>query len=90
MTGRPPKTATNAQRTSVKLMAAQGWSHDRIARQLGIARNTLVRYFREELEFGADSRLVDLLEVMEGAAKKGNATAIKWLMKRFDSARNSR
>lgn len=85
--GRPAFKATKPLRDRVKLLKADGWSNDRIARQLGIARNTLEKKFAEELEFGADAKRVEILEAADKAAKKGNATMIKWLADRRDVAR---
>jgi hypothetical protein len=87
MVGRPPKTPTKVERTRVERLVADGWSHGRIARQLGMARNTLRHHFHDELCAGADRKLAELLRLAEKAAKRGNVSAIKWLMARFDAAR---
>ncbi len=84
---RPRFKPTAKQRDRVKLCKADGWSNDRIARQLGISRPTLEQYFAEEIEFGADAKRIELIEAMDAAAKKGNASAGKWLHERFDAAR---
>ena len=85
--GRPRFKPTKAQRDRVKLLKADGWSNERIAAQLGISRNTLEQALAAELEFGSDAKRVELLEAMEKAAKKGNASAGKWLADRYDVAR---
>lgn len=84
---RPRFKPTAKQRERVKLCKADGWSNERIARQLGISRPTLEQYFAEEIEFGADTKRLELIEAMDAAAKKGNASAGKWLHERFDAAR---
>lgn len=92
MTGRPRFTPTRAQRERVKLLKAFGWSNERIAALIGpkgISRNTLEAAFAAELEFGADAKRLENMEAMEKAAKKGNASAGKWLAERFDAARAS-
>lgn len=87
MAGRPRFKPKPKQRERVKLLKADGWSNERIAAQLAISRNTLEAAFALELEFGADAKRVENLEAAEKAAKKGNASAIKWLAGRFDLAR---
>lgn len=92
MTGRPRFQPTKAQRDRVKLLKAMGWSNERIAAQIlvkgkPIARNTLEDRFADELQFGADAKRLENLESMEKAAKKGNASAGKWLAERYDAAR---
>jgi hypothetical protein len=84
--GRPHMKPTKAQRNQVALLSAAGWSHKRIAGVLGIARNTLARRFAWELEHGGDRKRCELLEAADKAARKGNVSAIRWLMARFDAA----
>ena len=85
--GRSPFAPTKAQRDRVQRLKADAWSNERIARVLGIARNTLESAFAEELEFGVDLKQDEVLDLAEKAAKKGNATMIKWLAQRRDAAR---
>jgi hypothetical protein len=68
------------------MLVADGWPHVRIAATLGIARATLARHFAWELEHGGDRKRLELLEAADRAAGKGNVSAIKWLMKRYDAA----
>lgn len=86
-TGRPNFKPTPTQRERVKLLKADGWSNERIARRLGIARNTLEKVFAWELEDGADEKRAELLDYALKGAKKGNASLIKWLIDRNDRAR---
>lgn len=90
MAGRPRYKPTKPQRDRVKLLRADGWSIERIAAQLGIAHTTLMSAFASEIEFGADAKRIELIEAMQAAAKKGNASAGKWLHDRFDLARAAR
>lgn len=84
---RPRFQPTTKQRERVKLLKADGWSNERIAVQLGIDPATLAIHFKSEIEFGADAKRIELIEAMERAAKKGNASAGKWLHDRFTTAR---
>lgn len=90
MAGRPSFKPTKAQRERVKLLKADGWSNERIARNLGIARNTLELHFAGELSDGADLKSAEILTAMEKAAKSGNVSAGKWLHERFAQARAAR
>lgn len=86
MTGRPAFKPTKAQRNRVKLMKAAGWSNERIAAQIGVSRNTLEKALAAELEFGADSKKLQVMENLEKASEKGNASASKQLLDMFDVA----
>lgn len=90
MTGRPRFKPTGAQRSSVKLMKADGWSNERIAAQLGISRNTLESSLAAELQYGADSKKLEWMQNLEKASKKGNASASKQLLDRYDLAATTR
>lgn len=85
--GRPRFKPTTSQRDRVRRLKADGWSNDRIARVLGISRNTLEAAFAEEIEFGLDLKLDEVLELAERGAKRGNATLIKWVAQRRETAR---
>jgi hypothetical protein len=87
MVGRPPFKPTKAQRDAVKLMKADGWSNERIAAQLEVARNTLEKAFATELEFGADSKRLKVLKDLDKASSKGNASASKQLLERYEVAK---
>ena len=86
MAGRPRFKPTPKQRERVKLLKADGWSNERIAAQLGVDPGTLAAAFANEIQFGADAKRLELIEAMERAAKKGNASAGKWLHDRYAAA----
>lgn len=89
MAGRPRFKPTPKQRNRVKLLKADGWSNERIAAQIGISPDTLAVAFVEEIQFGADAKRLEIIEAMERAATKGNASAGKWLHDRFAAAREA-
>ena len=77
---------TKGQRERVSRLRADGWTLERIARVMQIDAKTLDKHFAEELEHGADIKTDALLEYAERAAKKGSASAIRWLGDRFERA----
>lgn len=81
---RPAFKVTAAMRRDVELMKADGFSDDRIARQLRCTRPTLLKHFAEELEFGADRVRREQLANLRRASKKGNVAAAKALLNRAD------
>jgi uncharacterized protein YjcR len=50
--GRPPHQPTDENRTKIKAWAAVGVRHEDIAAKLGISADTLVKYYRQELDDG--------------------------------------
>ena len=73
--GRPPYEPTQADREDVKLWAADSWPEDRMARQLGISRTTLRKYFEAEIEFGADQVRTQALRDLRRASRLGKVAA---------------
>lgn len=68
--GRPEYEPSQRARDDVRLWAADDWTEDRMARQLGISRNTLRKHFAEELEHGADKvRAMVLRDLMRSSAQ---------------------
>ncbi len=79
--GRPEYEPSQRDRDDVRLMKADDWSDDRIARRLGISRNTLLKHFAQELEDGADHvRQIALRNLMR-ASNNGNVGASNSLLR---------
>ena len=79
--GRPEFEPTWRQREDVKLCKADNWSDERIARLLRISRTTLLKYFAEELEHGADLVRMDILRNLKAASAKGSRPAAEAILK---------
>lgn len=75
--GRPPYKPNASDRRKVAIAAGGGMSHEQIAIALGITRNTLLKYFSEELTLGAYKKRMELLEILHKTAKKGSVTAAR-------------
>lgn len=70
---------TKEHREQVSWYASCGVSKDAIACRLGIAKNTLEKYFALELEIGREAKRCERLDYLVAAAKSGNVSAIKEL-----------
>lgn len=88
--GRPQFKPTAAQRNRVRVLKADNWSQERIARLLGIDADTLAKHFAEELSHGADIKLAEVLDHADRGVRKGNASLIKWVTERRLIARAAR
>lgn len=79
--GRPEFEPTLANRNGVRLMRADGWTVDRIARRIGVSANTLRKHFAEELSDGADIVRLKVLADLDRASSKGKVAASNALLK---------
>lgn len=79
--GRPEFEPTLANRNAVRLMRADGWTVDRIARRIGVSANTLRKHFAEELSDGSDIVRLQALEDLRRASSKGKVAASNALLK---------
>lgn len=79
--GRPPYQPTAEDRDIVVAMAFAGFQQDRIARAMGISKNTLRKHFEFELETGADRMLADVVRSLASKARAGDTTACIWITK---------
>lgn len=78
--GRPEFEPTWRMREDVKLCKADNWSDDRIARLLGVSRNTLLKYFAPELDQGADLVRIQVLRDLKMASGKGSRPAAEAIL----------
>jgi hypothetical protein len=81
--GRPPHEPTDETRLQVKTLAAFGIRHPDIAAKLGITDDTLVKYYREELQSGVTEANATIAKSLFEKAKSGDtASMIFWLKTR--------
>ena len=73
--GRPEFEPTQRQREDVRLWAADDWSEERMAQQLGIARETLRKHFADEIQYGADRIRTQVLRDLERSSRAGRVGA---------------
>lgn len=80
--GRPPHEPTEKSRAKVKALAAYGTPHEQIARALDIHRETLTKYYRDELDLGVIEANAKVAETLfNQAVRDGNTTAAIWWTK---------
>ena len=81
--GRPPHLATADTRNRVYILSTVGTRHEDIATVLSISHDTLVKYYKEELDKGRIEANASVAETLFNLAKEGNTTAmIFWLKSR--------
>jgi hypothetical protein len=81
--GRPPHLATADTRNKVYTLSTVGTRHEDIASVLSISHDTLVKYYKEELDKGRIEANASVAETLFKQAKEGNTTAmIFWLKSR--------
>jgi hypothetical protein len=81
--GRPPHLATADTRIKVYTLSTVGTRHEDIASVLNISHDTLVKYYKEELDKGRIEANASVAETLFKQAKEGNTTAmIFWLKSR--------
>lgn len=74
---------TDATRAQVKALAAVGVTHEDIASKLDISADTLVKYYRQELDDGRIDANAQVAKSLYEQARSGNTTAmIFWLKTR--------
>jgi len=81
--GRPPHLPTSDTRNKVYMLSTVGTRHEDIATVLSITHDTLVKYYKEELDKGRIEANASVAETLFKQAKEGNTTAmIFWLKSR--------
>lgn len=80
--GRPPHEPTEKTRAKVKALSAYGTPQADIARALDIHRETLTKYYRDELDLGVIEANAKVAETLfNQAVRDGNTTAAIWWTK---------
>jgi len=81
--GRPPHLPNADTRNKVYMLSTVGTRHEDIASVLSISHDTLVKYYKEELDKGRIEANASVAETLFKQAKEGNTTAmIFWLKSR--------
>ena len=81
--GRPSYEPTDVLRDKVKTLAAVGTRYEDIASLLDISDDTLVKYYKKELDEGRIQANAAIAQTLYNQAKAGNTAAmIFWLKSR--------
>jgi len=81
--GRPSHKPTQSDKDTVKRLSALGCPHEDIAIRLKISSDTLVKYYKDELDEGRIDANAAIAGTLFSQAKNGNtAAAIFWLKTR--------
>lgn len=80
--GRPTHEPTEKTRAKVKALSAYGTPQEQIARALDIHRETLAKYYRDELDLGVIEANAKVAETLfNQGVRDGNTTALIWWTK---------
>jgi DNA-binding CsgD family transcriptional regulator len=77
---RPSHAPTEADRTKVYAWTAYGLDQDQICLVLGIAKKTLQKHYRKELDRAAILAQVQIVQSLYNRAKAGDVNAIKFYL----------
>ena len=83
--GRPSFKPTKPMRDTVETAVAAGVSTSEIAAVLGISRTTLQGHFADELANGRARKLIQTLNLLQRAARRGSVAAMKFLVNVFSN-----
>jgi hypothetical protein len=75
----PPYIPTKRSRRRVCMLVASGMGERGIANALKISRETMRKYYAEELMDGRDTFKAELMDMLDKAARQGNVSAMKHL-----------
>jgi len=79
--GQKPHVPTDEQRQSVSLMTVAGATQEMVARVLKIDRNTLAKYYRDELDLAKAKANMMVAKSLYQKAVDGDTAAMIWWTK---------
>jgi hypothetical protein len=82
--GRPSYAKTPENQRFVETRAADGWSQEMIAQDMGIDADTLRKHFSAELECGLVKLKGEMLDILRQQARKGHVPSVRELLARVD------
>lgn len=68
----------------VSRRAADGWTHEMIAEDMGIDPKTLRKYFSRELSSGRVFMVGEMLDILHRRAREGHVPSVKALLDRYE------
>mgnify|MGYP005994034113 FL=1 len=79
--GRPAHEPTDKNKTIVNSLASYGIPHEDIARKLNISADTLVKYYKKELDDGRIDANAEVAKTLMQQIRKGNTLASIFYLK---------
>ncbi|AXQ93194.1 hypothetical protein LV780_04830 [Cereibacter azotoformans] len=70
----------------VSRRAADGWTHEMIAEDMGIDAKTLRKHFSRELSSGRIFMVGEMLDILHKRARDGHVPSVKALLDRYETA----
>lgn len=70
----------------VSRRAADGWTHEMIAEDMGIDPKTLRKHFSRELSSGRVFMVGEMLDILHRRAREGHVPSVKALLDRYEDA----
>lgn len=79
--GQKPHVPDDKDRLLVKSLSAVGMPYEDISRKLKITSDTLVKYYKDELELGRADANAEIARTLYQQAKNGNVAAMMFWLK---------
>jgi len=79
--GQKPHVPDDKDRLLVKSLSAVGMPYEDISRKLKITSDTLVKYYKDELELGRADANAEIARTLYQQAKNGNVAAMVFWLK---------
>lgn len=79
--GQKPHIPDDKDRLLVKSLSAVGMPYEDISRKLKITSDTLVKYYKDELELGRAEANAEIARTLYQQAKNGNVAAMMFWLK---------
>ncbi|SMO79122.1 hypothetical protein [Paracoccus laeviglucosivorans] len=84
--GRKSFCVSKENQAFVARRAADGWTHDMIAEDIGCDAKTLRKYFSRELSSGRVFMVGEMLDILHRRAREGHVPSVKALLDRYEDA----
>lgn len=82
--GRRSFAVSKENQRFVAIRAADGWTHEMIAEDIGCDAKTLRKYFSRELTSGRVFIIGELLDILHRRARDGHVPSVKALLDRYE------
>ncbi len=84
--GRRSYAVSKENQRFVASRAADGWTHEMIAEDMGVDPKTLRKHFSRELSSGRVFMVGEMLDILHRRAREGHVPSVKALLDRYEDA----